>query len=170
MQCYGVAADGTRDLSESVRAALQVAHFRSVFVEATGLAVAARVPAAQLRRIITRANRASSETEALGVIAEERTSRINEIAAFASGFRAAQRNGWHVAIHVRGLLKHDVDELLDVAPELHEERFLRLRALQGLIDAAVQQARSKWDACATDTVESVPLANQGARRAEAQQT
>jgi hypothetical protein len=139
-----IAAPRVAALSESVQAALHVAHLKSVFIDVTALAVAAKVPSAQLKKLITKANSAPSEAEALAVVAEEREARADDIKTIARGFKAAKRRSQRSAMHMAGLLKFDVEELLDVAPEKRHETFLRLRALQQHIDAAVEQARSGW--------------------------
>lgn len=140
----GIAGSEVAALSESVHAALHVARLKSVFVEVTALAVAARMPAAALKKLITKANAAPSEAEALAVVADERKARADDIKAFAGGFKARKRKGQRSVMHISGLLKFDVEELLDVAPDKRRETFLRLRALEQHINAAIEQARTGW--------------------------
>lgn len=140
----GIVTPEVAALSESARAALQVARLKSVFIEVTALAVAARMPAAALKKCITKANAAPSEAEALAVVADEREARSEDIKAFAGGFKARKRSGQRSAMHISGLLKFDVQELLDVAPEKRREMFLRLRALEEHIHAAIEEAETGW--------------------------
>ena len=140
----GIASPEVAALSESVRAALQVARLKSVFIEVTALAVAGRMPAAALKKLITKANTAPSEAEALAVVADEREARSDDIKAFAGGFKARKRKSQRSVMHISGLLKFDVEELLDVAPDKRRETFLRLRALEQHINAAIEQARAGW--------------------------
>jgi len=141
----GIEPRDAATLSESAQAALQVARLKSVFLEVTALALAARMPATQLKKLITKANDAPSEAEALAVVAGERDERLDDIKAIAAGFHAIKPKRSRSTLHVNGLLRCRVEELLDVAPDNQHATFLRLRALQDHINAAVEQARSLWD-------------------------
>ncbi len=151
----GIAGPGIAGLSESVQAALQVAHLESVFIEVTALAVAAKIPAAQLKKLITKANSAPSEADALAVVADEHEARADDIKSIATGFKATKRRSQLSAMHITGLLKFEVEELLDVAPEKQRDTFLRLRALKEHIDAAVEQATVGWNVADTELDDSV---------------
>jgi ParB-like chromosome segregation protein Spo0J len=141
----GIPPSNTAVLSESARAALQVARLRSVFVEATDLAIAARVPAAQLMRMMAEANSAPSEGEALRIVATERQSRVQDIEAIAQGFKAeAKRRNRHSVTHMRALLKDDIDTILDVAPDRHHETFEALSKLQRHLNAILVEATRRW--------------------------
>ncbi|HZT06557.1 MAG TPA: hypothetical protein VFC51_05965, partial [Chloroflexota bacterium] len=132
-------------LSESKQATLNAARLRCVFMEATLLAVAARLPVAQLKRLVAAANDAPSEAEALAIVAGERQAREEEIAAVARGFTSGLRRRTRPAsMHVAALLKTDADKLLDVMPEAHSETFEALSALQRHIAAVLAEAARRW--------------------------
>lgn len=141
----GISGPDVDALSGSVQAALHVALLRSVFIEATELAVAAKMPANELKKLITKANSARSESDARAVVANEREARADDIKALAGGFKARRRRSSRADMHVRGLLKFGGEELLDVAPEKRRETFLRLRALEEHIAAAVAEALAVWN-------------------------
>jgi hypothetical protein len=134
-----------KDLADSVRAALNVAKLEAVFVQVTALAVDAKVPAAQLRRIITEANAAPSEAEALAVVARAREERSEDIRTIASGFRSAPRKSKGSALHIGGLLRFEVADLLDVSPDKRTEMYMRMNCLWERLGVALAQARVEWD-------------------------
>ena len=133
----GLASDQLKDLADSVRAALNVARLEAVFVQVTALAVDARVPAAQLRTIITEANAAPSEAEALAVVARAREARSEDIRTIASGFKSAPRKSKGSALHIGGLLRFEVADLLDVSPDKQAEMFTRMSCLRERLDVAL---------------------------------
>lgn len=141
----GLASDQLKDLADSVRAALNVARLKAVFVQATALAVDARVPAAQLRTIITEANAASSEAEALAVVSRARAARSEDIRTIKSGFKRAPRKSKGAALHISGLLRFEVADLLDVSTDRQAEMFTRMSRLWQRLDAALTRARVEWN-------------------------
>lgn len=141
----GLASDQLADLADSVRAALNVARLEAVFVRVTTLAVDARVPAAQLKTIITEANTAPSEAEALAVVARAREARSDDIRTIASGFKNPPRKGRGSALHISGLLRFEVADLLDVSPDRQAEMFTRMSCLRERLDLAISRARVEWN-------------------------
>jgi ParB-like chromosome segregation protein Spo0J len=140
-----IPAEDVAELSTGIQAALQVAKLRSVFKAATALAIDAKVSATQLKAIITNANSASSEAQALAVVATAREERSQDIKAIAAGLKPPRRRGGDSpALHIGGLLRFDVEDLLDVAPERQPETFARLCTLQDRLEAAVRQAAATW--------------------------
>ncbi|MBK5219187.1 MAG: ParB-like nuclease domain-containing protein [Thermoleophilia bacterium] len=140
----GIGEEPVQGLSDSVRAALQVAKLRAVFCEATALAVEARVPAAQLNSIISDANSAPSEAEALAALACAREIRTDEVRRFAAGFKGTRRKGTGAALHIGGLLRFETSDLLDVSPEHQEEAFRRMLRLRQRLDGTLARARVEW--------------------------
>jgi hypothetical protein len=141
----GLASYQLKDLADSVRAALNVARLEAVFVEVTALAVDAKVPAVQLRMIITEANAAPSEMEALAVIARAREARSEDIRTIASGFRSAPRKSKGSALHIGGLLRFEVADLLDVLPDKRADMYMRMNCLWERLGVALARARVEWD-------------------------
>jgi hypothetical protein len=141
----GVKADRFEGLSDSVRASLQVTKLRAVFLKVTALAIEARVPAAQLKVIIAEANAAPSEAEALAVIARAHEVRSDEVKAIAAGFKAARRKSAGSALHIGGLLRFGVEDLLDVSPDKQSDMFVRMSLLRERLDGALARASAEWD-------------------------
>jgi hypothetical protein len=141
----GIASDRLKDLADTIRAALNVTKLEAVFVQVTALAADARVPAAELRPIITEANAASSEAEALAVVARARAARSEDIRTIASGFKSAPRKSRGSALHIGGLLRFEVADLLDVSPDKQAEMFTRMSCLRERLDAALARARVEWN-------------------------
>ena len=141
----GLASDQLKDLSDSARASLNVAKLEAVFVRVTALAVDARVPATQLRTIITEANAAPSEAEALAVVAGARTARSEDIKTIASGFKSNPLRSKGSALHISGLLRFEISDLLDVSPDKQVEMFTRMSCLWERLDAALARARVEWN-------------------------
>lgn len=141
----GVAADKFKDLADSARAALHVAKLRSVFLQATALAIEARVPSAQLKTIITEANSAPSEAEALAVVVRARAVRSEDVKAIAAGFKSPRRKSAGAALYIGGLLRYEVDDLLDVPPDRQAETFMKMDRLLRRLDTAVTRARTEWN-------------------------
>lgn len=140
----GMASDRLKDLPDSVRAALNVAKLGAVFGQITALAVDARVPAAQLRPIITEANAAPSEVDALAVVARARAARSEEIRTITSGFKSSPRKSRGSALHIGGLLRFEVVDLLDVSPDKQAEMFTRMNCLRERLDIVLARARVEW--------------------------
>lgn len=141
----GMTKEQLEDLPDSVRAALNVAKLEAVFLQVTALAIDAKVPAVQLRTIVTEANAAPSESEALAVVARARAVRSEDIRTIASGFKAAPRKSKGLALYIGGLLRFEVEDLLDVAPDKQAEMFTRMSYLRERLDAALARARVEWD-------------------------
>jgi hypothetical protein len=141
----GLAIDQFKDLSDSVRAALNVAKLEAVFVQAAALAVDAKLPTAQLKPIITEANAAPSEAEALAVLARARAARSEDIKSIASGFKSPPRRSNGSALHIGGLLRFEVADLLDVSPDKQAEMYTRMSRLWERLDAALARARTEWN-------------------------
>lgn len=141
----GLASDRLKDLADSVRAALNVARLEAVFMQVTSLAIDARVPAVQLRALITEANAAPSEAEALAVVARAREARSEDIRTIASGFKRAPRKSKGSAFHIGGLLHCEVADLLDVAPDKRAEMFTRMTRLWERLNVALERARVEWN-------------------------
>lgn len=133
-------------LPPSTRAALHPARLAAVFRAVTQLAAEARIPAAEVKKIVAKANAATSESEALTVVAAERDARIEEIRAVGSGFSPRNnRRSQGSAQHIGGLVRFEVDDLLDVAPEKQFETFQRMRLLRDRLNDVVRRAEQEWD-------------------------
>jgi hypothetical protein len=132
-------------LPDSTRAALQMTRLEPVFMDLTLLAAETRMPAAQVKAIVGQVNGAASEAEALSIVATERQSRASELRAVASGFKPRELRSKGSAQHIGGLVKFDVDDLLDVAPEKQYETFVRVKSLRDRLDAVVARAETEWD-------------------------
>jgi hypothetical protein len=133
-------------LPPSTRAVLNAARLATVFRDVTKLAAEARIPAAGVKKIVGRANHASSESDALAVVVAEREARADEIRAVGSGFspRNNRRSNGSVQ-HLGGLEKFAAEDLLDVAPEKQFEMFQRLRLVRDRLDEVVKRAEHEWD-------------------------
>lgn len=152
----GILASQIAALPDSSRVALHSARLSSVFVGAVGLAAESHVPAAQLKAIVSKANSAASEAEALSVIVAEREAR-----AVGGDFRKPKRRSTGSALHVGGLLRFEVDDLLDVAPEKQYETFTRLRSLLEQLNNTVESAMLVWDVAGQPGVEVLQYAQVG---------
>jgi hypothetical protein len=140
----GIAEQRVEVLPASTRAALQGIRLSSAFTDLTNLAAEAKLPTAQVKKIVTVVNGAESEQDAVRVVRAEREARADEIRAVASGFSPDRRSRGS-AQHVGGLLRFEVGALLDVAPEKQAETFGRLKELRDRLDAVVVQAEREWD-------------------------
>lgn len=140
----GVPAASAETLSESVQMALQVARLKSVFIAATDLAVAAKMPASDLKSMIAEANDARSEAAALAIVAAERAARADAVAVIAAGFKVVKRRSTGAALHIGGLLRFATEDLLDVDADKQPATFARMCLLQARINAAVEQAKAEW--------------------------
>ncbi len=132
-------------LPDSTRAALNATRLAPVFKDLTTLAAEARMPANDVKKVVTAVNSASSEAEALAIVEAERRSRSSELRAVASGFKPREHRSKGSAQHIGGLLKFKVDDLLDVAPEKRFETFDRMKSLRDRLNAAVDRAEQEWD-------------------------
>jgi hypothetical protein len=132
-------------LPDSTRAALNVTRLAPVFKELTTLAAEARMPANDVKKVVTAVNSASSEAEALAIVGAERQSRVSELRAVASGFKPREHRSKGSAQHVGGLLRFTVEELLDVAPEKQFETYDRLTTLRDRLNAVVDRAEREWN-------------------------
>lgn len=141
----GIASNRVQELTDSVRVALNVAKLEAVFLHVTALALDARVPASQLKAIITEANAAPSEAEALAVVARAREARSEDIRSIAAGFKSSARRSRGSALHLSGLLRFEVSDLLDVAPDKQADAFARMSLLEARLREALGRARAEWD-------------------------
>jgi hypothetical protein len=137
-------------LPASTRAALNSVRLDAVFKALTVLAAEAKLSAAEVKQLVTQVNGASSEDDARQIVETERNTRADEIRAIASGF-SPDRKSKGSAQHIGGLLRFDVDALLDVAPEKQYETFTRLKELRDRLDLVVNQAQRNWDLTPPDT-------------------
>jgi hypothetical protein len=146
-------------LPPSTRSALQAARLVAVFRALTQLAAEARIPAAQVKKIVAQANGAASERDALALVDAEREARADEIRAVASGFSPRDnRRSKGSAQHIGGLVQFNVDDLLDVAPERQYETYKRLKLLRERLDQVVERAASEWDLTPPDEIDDPDLA------------
>ncbi|MGO9294584.1 MAG: hypothetical protein ACLP52_12050 [Streptosporangiaceae bacterium] len=133
-------------LPPSTRAALNASRLAAPFRAITQLAAEARMPAAEVKKIVAQANAASSESDALAIVAAERDARAEEIRAVGSGFSPRDnRRSKGSAQHIGGLVRFEVEDLLDVAPEKQFEMFQRIRLLRDRLDEVVRRAQQQWD-------------------------
>ena len=132
-------------LSPSVQAALNGVRLTRVLIAATSLAVAARMPATGVRKLVVKIKAAASESAALEVVATERDSRAAGIRSIANGFTARKRAGHRSGMHIAALLKLGVGELLEVAPEKRTETMSRLRDLRAHLERAISSAAARWE-------------------------
>lgn len=133
-------------LPPSTRAALQATRLASVFCAISKLAAEAKMPAATVKKIVAQANAATSESDALEIIAAERTARADEIRAVGAGFSPRDnRRSKGSAQHLGGLVRFNVDDLLDVAPDKQFETFERMRLLRDRLNEVVTRAEAEWD-------------------------
>ena len=131
-------------LPPSTRAALNSVRLDAVFTALTILAAEAKLSAAEVKRLVTQVNGASSEEEARQIVETERNARADEIRAIASGF-SPDRKSKGSAQHIGGLMRFDVEALLDVAPEKQYETFARIKELRDRLDLVVNRAQRDWD-------------------------
>lgn len=141
----GIRSVDIEALSESVQAALNGIRLIPVLLEATSLALAARMSCTSVRAMVTRINAATSEADALAVVAAERSALAEDIRAIASGFVARRRAGHRSAMHLAALLKLEVDDLLEVPPDKREQTVVRLNELRDLTCRALSEASRRWN-------------------------
>ena len=131
-------------LPASTRAALNSVRLDVGVQGADDLAAEAKLSAAEVKKLVTQVNGAASEEDARQIVETERNARADEIRAIASGF-SPDRKSKGSAQHIGGLLRFDVDALLDVAPEKQYETFTRIKELRDRLDLVVNQAQRNWD-------------------------
>jgi hypothetical protein len=130
-------------LSQSCQAVLNAVRLTPVLVDLTALAVAAKMSATDLRRVVAETNAAASESDALALVAGEREGRRDQIRALANGFAARLTHGSRATMHVAALLKIDPKDLVDVAPGKKVEVLERLASLRDRLNEAITSARSE---------------------------
>lgn len=145
-QLCGLPVEQTSTLSDGSQAALQYCRLKSVFLSCTSLALAARIPTGQLRKLISRANISPSEAEALHAIEDERFSRSSDIAAIAQGFHPRRRRGPHAGAYITGLLRFNTDDMLDVPSEKREEALATMDRLYCRLGTVLVEAKKRWAA------------------------
>lgn len=131
-------------LPPSTRAALNSIRLDTVFMTLTTLAAEAKLTAAEVKQLVTQVNGASSEEEARQIVEAERNARADEIRKIASGF-SPDRKSKGSAQHIGGLMRFEVDDLLDVAPEKQYETYTRIKELRDRLDLVVNHAQRDWD-------------------------
>jgi ParB-like chromosome segregation protein Spo0J len=141
----GIDEDLVDVLPESTRVALEATRLAPVFENLTALAAEARMPAAEVKKLVSAVNNASSQNDALAIVSAERDARADQIRAAASGFKPRQRRSAGSAQHFGALLKFEVDDLLDVEPERQLETYRRLEVIRDRLDAVVRRAKEEWD-------------------------
>ncbi len=141
----GIDEDLVDVLPESTRVALEATRLAPVFENLTALAAEARMPAAEVKKLVSAVNNASSQNDALAIVSAERDARADQIRAAASGFKPRQRRSAGSAQHFGALLKFEVDDLLDVEPERQFETYRRLEVIRDRLDAVVRRAKEEWD-------------------------
>jgi transposase-like protein len=149
----GIPQERTAKLSDAVQAKLNVAKLRSVFQGVVELAIDAELPAKEVGAVITAANAAASEEESLAVVNQAREDRSERISTLAAGFKTTKRKGQQTRMHVAGLLRFEVDELLDVDPERRPETFENLTTLRDRLNAALERAEEEWGMAAHELAE-----------------
>jgi hypothetical protein len=132
-------------LPDSTRAALQGIRLAPVFEELTVLAAETRMPAAQVKKMVAEVNAATSESDALAIVSAERQARADELRAVASGFKPRERRSKGSAQHIGGLVRFQVDELLDVDPEKQYETYMRMKTVRDRLNQVVSRAEKEWD-------------------------
>lgn len=132
----GLSIDG---MSDAAIVVVATARLDRVFVELAAAATNGRASASRLRAIASEANSAASEAEAVAVVARE-----NATTLLSEDPGASARRSHGSALHVGGLLRFDVDDLLDVAPDKQSETYAGLCMVRDLLDAAVAAAESEW--------------------------
>lgn len=141
----GIAERHLKRLPASTRSTLQSTKLAAVFEAATVLAAEAKLPTAEVKRLVAQLNGASSEQAALAIVEAEREARADEIRAMAAGFSPRDRRSKGSAQHIGGLVRFEVDDLLDVAPDKQYETFQRVKLLRDRLDAVVARAEREWD-------------------------
>ncbi len=131
-------------LSDSVQAALVKIRLTSTLKAVAALAIAARMPAVDVIKLVVRVNAASSEAAALAEVSAERDSRADAIRSNATGFSSPRRAGQRSVMHAAALLKLNVDDLLDVPEDKRADAMHRLSGLRDHLDQAIAAASIRW--------------------------
>lgn len=132
-------------LPPTTRAALQATRLLQPFQDLTVLSAEGRIPVAEVKTLVARINGAASQEEAQEIVDAERAARAGELRAIASGFKPRDRRSRGSAQHFGALLKFQVEDLLDVAPEKQFETFARIKDVRDRLDAVVRRAQLEWD-------------------------
>jgi hypothetical protein len=141
----GIPETLTQALPDSSRAALHGVKLEPVFKDLTELAAEARVPAQEVKRLVSSVNAASSEADAAEIVAAERRERVEAIKAFAAGVKPRARASKGSAQHVGGLIRFTAEDLLDVDEDKQYESYLRLKELRDRLQQVVQRAEHEWN-------------------------
>ncbi|HWE58405.1 MAG TPA: hypothetical protein VG228_01820, partial [Solirubrobacteraceae bacterium] len=141
----GISARHLAVLPPSTRASLNAVRMAAVFGALTLLAAEARIPAAEVKRLVTQVNGASSEEEAIEIVTNERENRADDIRSVASGFAPRELRSRGSAQHIGGLLRFDVESLLDVSSDKQPETYARLKELRDRLDQVVMRAATEWN-------------------------
>jgi hypothetical protein len=67
------------------------------------------------------------------------------VKAIAAGFKSTRRKSAGSALHIGGLLRFEVDDLMDVSPDKQAEMFTRMSRLRQRLDGALARARVEWN-------------------------
>jgi hypothetical protein len=126
------------DLADSAIVALAPVRLDRVFTRIVAFARGRRVTASRVRELVSKANAAASEAEAVALI------DLAEADASADDAGCPRRSSVS-ALHMGGLLRFGVDDLLDVAPEKQGEAYESLRMVRDLLNSAVLAAEGSWD-------------------------
>lgn len=142
----GISESTISQLAGTARAALQSARLDSVFRIATQLAADAKLKVSEIKKLISAANKAPSEAESIAIVTAEREARNDDIRARASGFTPrGDYKSKGSAQHLGGLVRFDVDELLDVAPDKQYDTYQRMTTLRDRLAEVVSRAEREWD-------------------------
>ena len=148
-------------LPSSTRAALQTTRLAQPFEQLTVLAAEGRIPVAEVKGLVARVNAAPSQAEAQEIVDAERAARGDELRSVAAGFKPRDRRSRGSAQHFGALLKFEVEDLIDVAPDRQYETFVRVKRVRDRLNAFVARAAVEWDLtppAETDAVEELELA------------
>jgi len=140
----GFPDEAIAQLRESVQVVLNAARLKAVFIEATRLAIDARIKAQVVQTIVRDATNALSEAAALEVIASARADRAEDIKNLAAGFQPAKRKSSGSEAFIGGLLTFQPADLVDVAPERQQDALARMRILHERLGLAIEQAAVAW--------------------------
>jgi hypothetical protein len=148
----GLSTDEARVIPDAHAVALSGARLDAVFAAAIDLATACTCTAAELRDIVTAANGAQSEIDAIAKVASARTERASDQESQTHSESTRRRTT--SALHVGGLLRFAVDDLLDVAPERQRDTFTGMCVIRDLLSAAIAAAEVNWPASAVRSMQS----------------
>jgi hypothetical protein len=133
--------DRFEQLAEPVQATLQKIRLQSVFVEASRLAIDAQLSTMVTKAIVKEANAAASEDEALALIDKEREARAADISALGAGFTPARRRAATIAPHLAALMRCDVSDFTDVAPDKIPDAITRIEQVHAQLGIALEELR-----------------------------